>query len=232
MSLKVSNLSTGYGLLTIIRNITVNIEDDSILGVLGRNGMGKTTLMKCLAGMLPANNGNIYLSNKDITNLKSYERAREGISTVPQDGGVFPKLTVNENLLLGKLSSKSTKDRRQEVFDYFPRLQERMNQAAGTLSGGEQRMLSIGRALMTNPKVMLLDEPSDGVMPILVKQIAKNLADINRNEKIMMIIVEQNVNMVLAMTNRCAIIEKGAIVAEATDTNPLSREEIENHLAL
>lgn len=232
MSLDVKNLTTGYGPITILRDVSINMEDNSILGVLGRNGMGKTTFIQCLAGMLPVNSGQIALGGQDITGFKSYERAIAGISTVPQDGGVFPNLTVMENLKLGKMASTQPIDRLDEVFTYFPRLKERVHQAAGTLSGGEQRMLSIGRALMANAKVMLLDEPSDGVMPILVKQIANNLAEINRKENITMIIVEQNVSMVLAMTNNCAIMEKGQIVLKGTKESPLSKEEIESHLTV
>lgn len=232
MSIEVEKLMTGYGPITILRDVSIRIEDGSILGILGRNGMGKTTFMRALSGTLPAIRGRISLLDRDITTLKPHERARAGISTVPQDGGIFPKLTVRENLFLGWLMARGARDRMDEVLNYFPRLRERLNQAAGTLSGGEQRMLSIGRALMTNPQVMLLDEPSDGVMPILVKQIARDLSEINEKEGVTIIIVEQNVSMVLAMTNRCAIIEKGCIVAEGTGDRPLNKAEIEQYLTL
>jgi len=232
MTVVVSNLTTGYGGIIVLRDVSLRIGTGEILGVLGRNGMGKTTLMRCLSGLLPAISGQIGLDNVDLTKLKPHRRARAGLSSVPQDAGMFRQLTVRENLELGKLVSSERRDRTDEVLAYFPRLGERLDQAAGTLSGGEQRMLAIGRALMANPKVLLLDEPSDGVMPLLVKQIAQNLIEINRIEKITIIIVEQNVPMVFDMTNHCVIMEKGRIVAEGTRAEISSSDVMMQYLAL
>lgn len=232
MTLSVQHLSGGYGPIKVLRDISFSMQSSSILGVLGRNGMGKSTLIKCLAGILPTSAGNITLGKKKIDGLKDYQRARAGLSAVPQDGGIFPDLTVRENLRLGLLASHGTSDRTEEILAYFPRLRERMSQASGTLSGGERRMLSIGRALMTNPSVLLLDEPSEGVMPILVKQIARNLVDINKAEGLTIIVVEQNVPMIRAMSDQCLILEKGRIVAEGATDDICTDEVLDRYLTV
>jgi ABC-type branched-subunit amino acid transport system ATPase component len=232
MTIEVANLVTGYGGMVVLRDVSLRVGTSEILGVLGRNGMGKTTLMRCLSGLLPAISGQIRLDNVDLTGLKPHQRARMGVSTVPQDAGMFRQLTVRENLELGKLVSGTQRDRTDEVLAYFPRLGERLDQAAETLSGGEQRMLAIGRALMANPKVLLLDEPSDGVMPLLVKQIVQNLIEINDREHITIIIVEQNVPMVFDMTDHCVLLEKGRIVAEGTRAEISRTDVMKQYLAL
>jgi branched-chain amino acid transport system ATP-binding protein len=233
MSLRADDIHTGYGRIKVLQGVSIGLGEGEILGVLGRNGMGKTTLIRCLAGLLPSWQGSINLDGEDVTQLPAYERARRGLTTIVQGRGLFPRLTVRENLEMGRIAGGGGKrSRLDEVVGYFPRLGERLSQAAGTLSGGEQQMLSIGRGLMTHPRLMLLDEPSDGIMPILVNQIAEILVQINRNEKMAIIVVEQNVPMVFAMTDRCVIIEKGRIVAQGSRQEVSQSEVMREYLAL
>jgi len=222
MEIVVENVRAGYGKAEVLKGLSLSIPDGGVLGVLGRNGMGKSTLVRCIAGLNPPTAGRIMAGAKDISVLEPHQRARLGITTIVQGRGVFPNLTVRENLEMGRIASgRSLPSRVDEVVSYFPRLGERMGQKAGTMSGGEQQMLAIGRGLMTHPKVMLLDEPSDGIMPVLVQQIADILARINRESGLTILIVEQNVPMIFRMTNRCVIIEKGQVVASG------SRQELE-----
>ncbi len=226
MALRVDNITAGYGKITVLRNLSLEVREGEILGLLGRNGMGKTTLIRCLAGLIRPTAGNITFEDRQITELPPHERAQIGITTVVQGRGVFPGLTVRENLEMGRIASRRTKRSRiDEVVSYFPRLGERMRQSAGTLSGGEQQMLAIGRGLMTDPTMMLLDEPSDGIMPMLVQQNAKILKEINHREGMTMIIVEQNVPMVFSLTDHCVILEKGQVVTEGT-RDEVSRSEV------
>jgi branched-chain amino acid transport system ATP-binding protein len=224
--MRVESLTAGYGSIIILRDISLQIHHGQILGVLGRNGMGKTTLIRCLSGLIPLTTGSIFLDGEDISRLPPHKRSRSGITTVVQGRGVFPDLTVRENLKMGRIASGAKKRNRiDEVVGYFPVLSDRFNQKAGTLSGGEQQMLAIGRGLMTDPKLMLLDEPSEGIMPKLVRQISGILVEINRNERMSIIIVEQNVPMIFSMTDRCILIEKGQVVVEG-NREELSRSKV------
>ena len=233
MTLEVQQVDAGYGPIRVLRDVSLSVEKGEILGVLGRNGMGKTTLIRTLAGLVLPTRGAIRFEGQDVTRLGPHERARRGITTVVQGRGMFPKLTVRENLEMGRIASRRVRrDRRDEVLDYFPRLAERLNQAAGTMSGGEQQMLAIGRGLMTDPRFMLLDEPSDGIMPTLVTQIAETLVRINQNEGMAVIIVEQNVPLVFAMAKRCIILEKGQVVAGGTREEVSGSELMQQYLAI
>ncbi|MFH0789342.1 MAG: ABC transporter ATP-binding protein [Pseudomonadota bacterium] len=231
--LRVESLTAGYGSITILRDISLQINHGQILGVLGRNGMGKTTLIRCLSGLIPLTRGAIFLDGEDINRLPPHKRARIGITTVVQGRGIFPDLTVHENLEMGRIASNTKKRNRiDEVVGYFPVLSDRFSQKAGTLSGGEQQMLAIGRGLMTGPKLMLLDEPSEGIMPMLVRQISAILVEINRNERMSIIIVEQNLPMVFSMTNSCIILEKGQIVITGNKEELSQSTVMKQHLAI
>jgi ABC-type branched-subunit amino acid transport system ATPase component len=222
MALEVEGVTAGYGSITVLRDVSLRVAAGEILGVLGRNGMGKSTLIRCISGLIPASAGALRFAARDITRLPPHQRARLGIATIVQGRGIFPRMSVRENLEMGRIAGGTAKrSRLEEVLGYFPRLEERLGQLAGTMSGGEQQMLAIGRGLMTDPKLMLLDEPSDGIMPALVAQIAETLVAINRAEGMTIVIVEQNVPMVFRMTRHCIILEKGTVVAEG------SREELE-----
>jgi ABC-type branched-subunit amino acid transport system ATPase component len=233
MLLELEDIHAGYGPAAVLRGISLTLGEGKVVGLLGRNGMGKTTLIRCIAGLLLATRGTIRFAGRELTRLAPHERAQLGLATVVQGRGVFPRLSVWENLEMGRIApGRGRSSRLDEVVGYFPRLGERLRQAAGTLSGGEQQMLAIGRALMTHPKLMLLDEPSDGIMPILVRQIAGILLEINQRERVAMVIVEQNVPMVFALTDRCVILEKGRVVAEGTREEVSQSEVMREYLAI
>ena len=233
MTLEVRDITAGYGSITVLRQLSLSVPEAGILGVLGRNGMGKTTLIRTLAGLIQPSEGAITLNGQDITRFPPHERASPGITTVVQDRGIFPRLTVHENLQMGRIASGQAKRNRiEEVLSYFPRLRERLGQLAGTMSGGEQQMLAIGRGLMTDPKVMLLDEPSDGIMPTLVQQIGETLGEINRQEGTAIVLVEQNLPMVFGMAQYCIVLEKGQLVAEGTSEEVSRSEVLQEYLAI
>jgi branched-chain amino acid transport system ATP-binding protein len=233
MILEVHNVTAGYGPITVLRGISMSVAAGEILGMLGRNGMGKTTLIRCLSGLIRPDAGRVAFDGRDITTMPAHERAQLGMTTVVQGRGMFPRLSVRESLEMGRIASgRGRRSRIDEVLDYFPRLRERLGQSAGTLSGGEQQMLAIGRGLMTDPKLMLLDEPSDGIMPVLVKQIAEILLAINRNEKMTLLVVEQNVPMLFRMTDRFIIMEKGRIVAQGSRAQIAASEVMKEYLAI
>jgi branched-chain amino acid transport system ATP-binding protein len=233
MTLEAHNVTAGYGPITVLRDVSMQVASGEVLGVLGRNGMGKSTLIRCLCGLIRPVTGRIVFDGQDITSIAPHERARLGMTTVVQGRGMFAKLTVRESLEMGRIASgRARRSRVDEVLDYFPRLKERLNQSAGTLSGGEQQMLAIGRGLMTDPTLMLLDEPSDGIMPVLVNQIADLLVAINRNERTTLVIVEQNVPMLFRMTDRFIILEKGRIVAQGSRAQIAASEVMKEYLAI
>jgi ABC-type branched-subunit amino acid transport system ATPase component len=233
MTLEVHDVTAGYGPITVLRDLSMRVASGEILGVLGRNGMGKSTLIRCLAGLIRPDAGRIIFDGRDITSLAAHERARLGMTTVVQGRGMFAKLTVRESLEMGRIASgRARRSRVDEVLDYFPRLRERLNQRGGTLSGGEQQMVAIGRGLMTDPTLILLDEPSDGIMPVLVHQIADILVSINREERTTLVIVEQNVPMLFRMTDRFIILEKGQIVAAGSREEIAASEVMKEYLAI
>jgi branched-chain amino acid transport system ATP-binding protein len=233
MTIEVDGVDAGYNGIDVLRNISLSVAAGEVLGVLGRNGMGKSTLIRAIAGTIPVTRGTIRINGEDVTNWPVHARARHGLTTVVQGRGMFPKMTVRESLEMGRIASgRAKRNRREEVLSYFPRLAERLDQQCGTMSGGEQQMLAIGRGLMTDPKVILLDEPSDGIMPLLVQQISVTLAEINRREGITIMLVEQNVPMVLSMALRCIILEKGRIVASGCPDEIAGSEIMHQYLAI
>ena len=231
--LSVENVSAGYGKINVLSEISIRLESNSILGVLGRNGMGKSTLIKVLSGLLTCHSGKIFLDNEDITDYPPHLRAQKKIAPIVQGRGIFPRLKVVENLMLGKLLQTTVKkDRLDEVYSYFPILSERTGQVAGTLSGGEQQMLAIGRAIMSDPKIMLLDEPSDGIMPSLVKEIGTTLKSMSQKNNISLVVVEQNVPLIFSLTDRCIILEKGKIVVEGKKSEIQDSNIMKQYLAI
>ena len=223
--LKLKNVSSGYGEIKILKNISLDLNEGEILGILGRNGMGKSTLIKTISGLIKPYEGSIFFKDQNITNNESFQKAKYGITTVIQGRGIFSDLTVFENLILGKIASGKKKiNKIEEVFNYFPKLKERIKQKAGTLSGGEQQMLAIGRGLMTNPVLFLLDEPSDGIMPKLIHEIGDTILKINKEQKLSFIIVEQNLNLIKKTTQRYIVLEKGEVVNQGI-TNDIIKDE-------
>jgi len=231
--LNVQNIFAGYGNITVLKDVTFHLNKNNILGVLGRNGMGKSTLIRVLSGLILPSKGVIELMGENITNYAPHVRAQKRITTIVQGKGIFPKLNVHENLLMGIISQKrKINSRLDEVFSYFPIISNRLHQTAGTLSGGEQQMLAIGRAIMTDPEIMLLDEPSDGIMPALVDEITNTLKKINQTNNISMIIVEQNVPMIFSLTDNCIILEKGRIVISGKKTDVENSQIMKQYLAI
>ena len=216
--LNITDLHASYGGSLILQGIDLAVKQGEITAIMGRNGMGKTTLMKTIVGLLPAMSGSIQLDGQMITHLKPHRIAERGVGFVPQGREIFGDFTVFENLKLATL--RYPRQKRQipsALFAYFPILEERKNQRAGSFSGGEQQMLAMARALVTHPKLLLLDEPSEGIQPSIVQEIARILRDINQKTGITIVIVEQNVDMILDLADTCAFLEKGRIV----DTCPV-----------
>jgi len=211
--LEISDLHTGYGETQIIHGLDLEVSNGQVLAILGRNGAGKTTTLKSIVGLLPVNRGRIRFADRDISNLKPYEIARLGIGFVPETRDIFPSLTVAENLALAARltpvgEKRWTTDR---VLEFFPQLSGRLQNGGNQLSGGEQQMLAIGRALLMNPVLLVLDEPTEGLAPIIIKQIHDKLLELKK-EGITMIIVEQNFGFATSLADNVCIIGRGQVV--------------------
>ena len=212
--LEVNAVSVSYGKSRIVNNVSFAVDSSEKLAILGRNGVGKTTLLKSMIGLLPMQTGTLRLGDRNLTAMKAYERACNGISYVPQGREIIPNLTVQENLELGALAhTKAVRERMAEVFDYFPILPEHLHRKGGVLSGGQQQQLAIARALMSHPKALLLDEPTEGIQPNVVAEIGNILKRIHKTMQIPIIIVEQNLKFARRLADRFLIIQKGEIVA-------------------
>jgi urea transport system ATP-binding protein len=230
--LEVSGLWANYGATPILQGVDMTINKGEIVGLIGRNGVGKTTTMRCLIGLLRATSGWIRLNGQDVTGYSSDAMARAGIGYIPQGREVFPRMTVAENLEVGKLIGGPRGLKKPDlVYEYFPRLKERRSQVAGTMSGGEQQQLAIGRVLIGNPSVMLLDEPSEGVQPNIVQMICEALKSIRKELGTTILFVEQNLDTILAISERCYVMEKGRIVA-GIEPGMVSAESVRSHLMI
>jgi len=230
--LEVAGLWANYGATPILQGVDMNIHKGEIVGLIGRNGVGKTTTMRCLIGLLRATAGWIRLNGDDVTALPSDALARLGVGYIPQGREVFPRMTVAENLEVGKLIGGPRGLKQPDlVYQYFPRLKDRRNQVAGTMSGGEQQQLAIGRVLIGNPSLMLLDEPSEGVQPNIVQMICEALKSIRKELGTTILFVEQNLDTILAISERCYVMEKGRIVA-SIGPGTLTAESVRSHLLI
>jgi branched-chain amino acid transport system ATP-binding protein len=206
-----------YGAICALRGISLEVKQGDIVTLIGANGAGKTTALRAISGLLKTQGGEVIYLGNSIANLKPHQIVKLGISHVPEGRMVFANLTVLENLMMGAYLQKDKKVIRQEldyVFGIFPRLNERQKQVAGTLSGGEQQMLAIGRALMSKPKFLMLDEPSLGIAPILVKTIFEKIVEINRQQGISILLVEQNANLALEISRYGYVLETGRIILQ------------------
>ena len=212
--LRVENLSFSYDKIQAIRNVSFELQKGEIMAIVGANGAGKSSLMKCIAGLLKPQCGEVYLNDKKMESA-AYRVVESGVSLVPEGRWIFPNLTVEENLLLGGYTSRNRAAGVERSFAMFPRLEERRRQRAGTMSGGEQQMLAIARGLMSNPKVLLLDEPSLGLAPLIVNDIMSIIKQIN-NEGISVLLVEQNARKALSIAHHACVLEQGQIVKTGT----------------
>jgi branched-chain amino acid transport system ATP-binding protein len=221
--LRIENLRAGYGEAVVLPDLSLNLQQSQSLALLGRNGMGKTTLVNSIVGVTRRLSGKIFLDGKDITAFRPDQRALAGIGWVPQERNIFKSLTVAENLTAVALPGKWTVDR---VFQMFPRLRERRGNLGSQLSGGEQQMLAVGRALVLNPKLLLLDEPLEGLAPIIVDELLAALRRIILEEKLSAILVEQNAQKILGVTDNAAILERGTIVHQAASADLRKQPEV------
>lgn len=222
--LSVSGLTAEIGRIPVIRGVSLKVQPGETVALLGRNGVGKTSTLRAILGLLRRTGGSVSYNGKDLSSLPAHQLASLGIGYVPQGRGIFPLLTVEENLCLG-LTRTPSKELLNEIYDRFPRLAERKSQAAGTLSGGEQQMLALARCLIMKPTLVMLDEPTEGIMPKLVSQIRKEIADIARSG-IAVLLVEQNVRTAMKLANLIYLMERGQVVAEATPEELRSSPEL------
>lgn len=228
--LKVNNLNVHYGVINAVKNVTFDVNEGEIVALIGANGAGKTSIMHALSGLLKSTTGDIFFMDKNINKMPAHKIIAEGLAQVPEGRRIFAQLSVEDNLEMGAYlrTDKIGIERDLEnIYNIFPRLKERKHQLAGTLSGGEQQMLAMGRALMSRPKLLLLDEPSMGLSPILVNEIFEIIKEINK-DGVTIFLVEQNANKALSIANRAYVLETGKITisGEASDVanNPKVRE--------
>jgi urea transport system ATP-binding protein len=230
--LQMAGVHANYDATPILRGINLEVTSGQIVAIIGRNGVGKTTMMRCMIGLLPTISGTIRYAGRNITGFPADRRARLGIGYIPQGRDVFPRMTVEENLQVGELISRSRRPPGSEmVFEYFPVLKERRTQFAGTLSGGQQQQLAIARALIGNPDMLLLDEPSEGVQPSIVQMICRVLRSIRDKFGTTIVLVEQNLDTILALAERCLVMEKGQIIAEIP-AGHVTQDSVRQHLLI
>lgn len=226
--LKIDNIDVYYGAIHALKGISLEVKEGEIVTLIGANGAGKSTTLRTISGLLKPKTGSITFLGQNIEGVRAHEIVKKGISQVPEGRRVFAEMTVMENLDLGAFVRKDKAGIQQDlkhVFELFPRLEERKNQSAGTLSGGEQQMLAMGRALMSRPKLLLLDEPSMGLAPLLIKEIFNIIVDINKSGTTVLL-VEQNANMALSIANRAYVLETGRITLSGSAKELAASEDV------
>jgi branched-chain amino acid transport system ATP-binding protein len=216
MMLDVQGLRTGYGRIPILNGVGFSVDEGEFIGILGHNGMGKTTLLRALMGFLPATSGRVQFAGQDVTTLEPYRRARLGLAYVPQGRDIFPGLSVYDNLRMGciKQPAGGETETIAEVLEEFPRLKTLLDRSGGALSGGEQQLLAIARCLCGGPRLVLLDEPTEGIQPSIIDEIVETLQRLRDNRGLTMILVEQNLDFIAALSQRILVIQKGRITQE------------------
>jgi len=224
--LEVTDVAVYYGKIAALKDVTLSVDEGEIVALIGANGAGKTTTLKTISGLRPLTSGKIIFEGQDISRMPGHKRVTAGIGQAPEGRGVFPGMTVQENLLMGAYTRKGNVTKElDEVYELFPRLAERKSQFGGTMSGGEQQMVAIGRALMAKPRVVLLDEPSMGLAPILVQQIFDIIKEIN-NRGTTVLLVEQNAQQALQLAHRAYVLETGRVVKSADASSLLDDPQV------
>lgn len=231
--LEISKLDGFYGNSRALQEVSLNVPSGGFLSVLGRNGVGKTTLLRGILGLLDRSEGSIRLDGADLNNLPTHARALAGIGYVPQGRGILPRFTVLENLRMGGFAhaNGNGRDLEELVFDLFPILKEHLARAGGNLSGGQQQQLAIARALMTEPKIILLDEPTEGIQPNIVEQIEESIINLNGRHGITIVLVEQDIQFARRASSTFAVMEKGCVVASGA-VSELTDDLVHRHLAV
>jgi urea transport system ATP-binding protein len=231
--LQVDQLNQYYGSSHTLRGVSLSLSKGQCLALLGRNGVGKTTLLKCLMGVLPAASGHVNLEGRDITKLKPHERAALGIAYVPQGREIFARLTVEENLLMGMAtkSGKKASTIRSEVYELFPVLKEMLNRRGGDLSGGQQQQLAIARALLADPRLIILDEPTEGIQPSIIKDIGRVIRLLRERGDIAILLCEQYFDFAHQLADKFMVLSRGEVVASGSQ-DEMSDENVKRHLAV
>jgi branched-chain amino acid transport system ATP-binding protein len=227
--LELENVHTYYGHIQALKGVSLTVEEGEIVTLIGANGAGKSTTLRTISGLVRAREGHVKLKGKDITRMAAHDIVCAGVGHVPEGRGIFPRLTVRENLEMGAFTINSASEvsrRMEDVFHQFPRLQERINQKGGTLSGGEQQMLAMGRGLMLKPHILLMDEPSMGLAPVLVDAIFDVIVRLNKEEGTTILLVEQNALMALRTAARAYVLETGKIVVSGAASEVAQNPEV------
>jgi branched-chain amino acid transport system ATP-binding protein len=231
--LNVAGLCGGYGGEQVLQGVDLTLHNGEIVAVIGRNGVGKSTLMRTLTGLLAPTAGTIHMAGRDVTADPANQRALQGIGYIPQGREVFPDLSVRENLLVGEVAGKGRAAPDYDtIYRFFPILKDRARQRAGTLSGGQQQQLAIARAMVGHPRLMLLDEPSEGIQPSIIKDISRNVRALNAQTGVAVLLVEQNLDLIVSMAQRGYVMEKGRIVASLGPDEITSRDEVRRYLTI
>jgi urea transport system ATP-binding protein len=233
MMLNVEQLNQYYGSSHTLRGVSLSLEKGQCLTLLGRNGVGKTTLLKCLMGVLPVTGGKVTLDGRDITKLKPHERAAAGIAYVPQGREIFARLTVEENLLMGMaaMSGRKASTIKAEVYELFPVLKEMLHRRGGDLSGGQQQQLAIARALLAEPKLIILDEPTEGIQPSIIKDIERVIRMLRQRGDMAILLCEQYFDFAQALADKFVVLSRGEVVASGSQEQ-MNNEDVKRHLAV
>jgi urea transport system ATP-binding protein len=229
--LSVSNLNQYYGGSHILRNVSFDIPKGACTAVLGRNGVGKSTLLKCLVGLVPVRSGSMNLDGVDITSLAPFERARLGVGYVPQGREIFPRLTVEENLLMGLATKSGGAKIPSRIFEMFPVLKDMLNRRGGDLSGGQQQQLAIGRALASDPKLLILDEPTEGIQPSIIKDIGNVIGSLAKGGEMAVLLVEQYYDFARALADHYVVMSRGEVVKSGPGAD-MERDDVRSMLAI
>lgn len=229
--LEINNLCSGYGRIPILNGVSFNVEEGEALGVLGHNGMGKTTLLKTISGEIKSTDGQIMFNGQDITNLESYKRSRLNLGYVPQGREIFPQLSVLENLKIGEVI-RNDRSMIPDILEHFPVLNELLNQPGSSLSGGQQQILALARCLVTQPKLILLDEPTEGIQPSIIDEIAEKLTELRQQLNLTILLVEQNLQFIRTLVDNVLIIQNGKILTKLKSSQLQDPKTVNKYLGL